>query len=95
MTVDSLLPVMHLAAMLIGMGAVYGGIRADLRRLHVQAEVLAQDIKRTRKKLSGHIKREDRLFSDLSALSRAELAMVGRRSSDKVRRADDQPGGVI
>lgn len=67
-----------------GLGAVYGGIRADLKRLHLQAERHAVTLRKTRRKLAGHIRREDATFSNLMASVKREGGPHCRRVGDRV-----------
>ena len=76
----------QMAGLFAGLGVVYGGIRADLRRLHVQAEQTAVVMRKTRRRLSGHIRREEAFCTDLVAAAEAR-----KRAHELCRRASDRP----
>ena len=50
----------QLLGLFLGLGAVYGGIRADLKRLHVQVAQTARAATRTSKRLRKHARRVGR-----------------------------------
>jgi hypothetical protein len=47
----------QLLGLFAGLGVLYGGIRADLKRLHLKVEGVARSSKKTRKKMSAHARR--------------------------------------
>lgn len=50
----------QLLAFFLGLGALYGGIRADLKRLHVQVAQTAKVATQTRKRVKRHARKVGR-----------------------------------
>jgi len=70
---------LQLLGFFLGLGVLYGGVRSDLKRLHVQAEQMAIVMRKTRRRLSGHIKREESFCGELMTVASARRRSDGGR----------------
>lgn len=68
----------QLLGFFLGLGVLYGGLRADLKRLHAMAVESAREAKRSKRRFARHVKRvEEHCPHSLSPVH-------GRRQADRV-----------